>query len=586
MRAGPDATSYTYTTYKTETEKLPEGQRNTFNEALIKGVLLSKESVGEGPKKEAWKTALRIVMWGIIIYVAITLFSGKNKMAGHIGNILMSSPEEVKPEDVTVGFDDVRGMDEAKCEVEEIVNYLKDPDRFSRLGGRLPKGVLMVGPPGTGKTLLARAIAGEAQVPFFHTSGSEFDELLVGQGARRVRDLFERAKQKAPCIIFIDEIDSVGAKRSSNSIHPYANQTINQLLSEMDGFNRNEGIIVIGATNRVEDLDKALLRPGRFDVRVTVMKPDLAGRKDIFNLYLDKITHDKNVVVDTLAKGSTGFTGADIENMVNQAALKAATEGCKRVYMRHLDEARDRILMGPARKQGRFPDEETNRNTAFHEAGHTLVAYFTKNATPLHKVTIIPRGPSMGHTAQLPDKDQYQVTRSQLMAQLDVLMGGRVAEELILGMENVTTGASDDLKRATQLAIEMVKRHGMSTTLGLRDYTVKDENNSLVSVNERSPQTNETIDQEIKKLLDESYARAKDLLTKYKKEHHALAEALLQYETLSADEIGLVIKGKEIPRDATQPIIGEAMGRKQKRGEKFSGLVAIQLERGKLEGKP
>ncbi|VDM83092.1 unnamed protein product, partial [Strongylus vulgaris] len=369
-----------------------------------------------------------------------------------LGSLFFSSTQEVKPEDVQVTFDDVRGMDEAKQEVEEIVSYLRDPEKYSRLGGRLPKGVLLVGPPGTGKTLLARAIAGEAQVPFFHTSGSEFDEVLVGQGARRVRDLFDKAKARAPCIIFIDEVDSVGSKRVSNSIHPYANQTINQLLSEMDGFNRNEGVIVIAATNRVEDLDKALLRPGRFDVRVTVPKPDLAGRIDIFDFYLQRIIHSPNVDPRILAKGSTGFTGADIENMVNQAALKAAKECAPEVTMMHLDEARDRILMGPARTGGRIPDEEANRNTAYHEAGHTLVTLYTKHATPLHKVTIIPRGQSLGHTAMLPEKDEYQMTKGQLLAALDVMMGGRVAEELIFGEDMVTTGAADDLKKATQLA--------------------------------------------------------------------------------------------------------------------------------------
>ncbi|VDK52520.1 unnamed protein product, partial [Cylicostephanus goldi] len=363
-------------------------------------------------------------------------------------------------------------MDEAKQEVEEIVSYLRDPERYSRLGGRLPKGVLLVGPPGTGKTLLARAVAGEAQVPFFHTSGSEFDEVLVGQGARRVRDLFDKAKARAPCIIFIDEVDSVGSKRVSNSIHPYANQTINQLLSEMDGFNRNEGVIVIAATNRVEDLDKALLRPGRFDVRVTVPKPDLAGRIDIFDFYLQRVVHSPNVDPRILAKGSTGFTGADIENMVNQAALKAAKECAPEVTMQHLDEARDRILMGPARTGGRIPDEEANRNTAYHEAGHTLVSLYTKHSTPLHKVTIIPRGQSLGHTATLPEKDEYQMTKGQLLAALDVMMGGRVAEELVFGEDMVTTGAADDLKKATMLAIQMVKAFGMSDKVSFFVFVV------------------------------------------------------------------------------------------------------------------
>ncbi|ETN71161.1 ATP-dependent metallopeptidase HflB [Necator americanus] len=382
------------------------------------------------------------------------------------GSLFFSNPQEVKPEDVQVTFDDVRGMDEAKQEVEEIVSYLRDPEKYSRLGGRLPKGVLLVGPPGTGKTLLARAIAGEAQVPFFHTAGSEFDEVLVGQGARRVRDLFEKAKarrvcspvlifnsfsclilvfHRAPCIIFIDEIDSVGSKRVSNSLHPYANQTINQLLSEMDGFNRNE------------------------------------------------------------------------------------------------------VLMGPARTGGRIPDEEANRNTAYHEAGHTLVSLYTKHATPLHKVTIIPRGQSLGHTATLPEKDEYQMTKSQLLAALDVMMGGRVAEELIFGDDMVTTGAADDLRKASQLASQMVKVFGMSDKVGLRDFTAEDNSStSLVKISDLSPQTAEAIDKEINQVLQDSYQRAKDILSKHKKEHQLLAEALLEYETLSAEEVRQVISGRKI----------------------------------------
>jgi ATP-dependent metalloprotease len=548
-----------YQSYKSELGKLPDQQKKTFSDGFIKGLLASKSNDGSPPPRKTLPFVILIISILVTFFMLSSLLVASDRK---IRSLFMTSAQEVKPEEVSVTFDDVRGMDEAKKEVEEIVSYLRDPERYSRLGGRLPKGVLMVGSPGTGKTLLARAIAGEADVPFFHTSGSEFDEVLVGQGARRVRDLFERAKAKAPCIIFIDEIDSVGSKRVSNSMHPYANQTINQLLSEMDGFARNEGVIVIGATNRIEDLDKALLRPGRFDVRVTVMKPDLEGRRDIFNLYLSRVIHEK-LNVDILAKGTTGFTGADIENMVNQAALKAATEGCSRVQMRHLDDARDRILMGPARIKGRFPDEETNRNTAYHEAGHTLVALFTKDATPLHKVTIIPRGQAMGHTAFLADKEQYQLTRSQMLAQLDVAMGGRVAEELAFGNDNVTTGAANDMKSATSLAKEMVEQFGMSN-IGLRDFTVERERNSLVSLNERGPQTNEAIDQEITRLLRESYERAKDILIKYKKEHQALAEALLEFETLSADEVRTIVSGGKVERTTILPIANVVFGGKRR----------------------
>ncbi|KAH7731277.1 ATP-dependent zinc metalloprotease YME1 isoform X1 [Aphelenchoides avenae] len=560
-----------YQSYKTEVGKMAEPQKKVFTDGYVKGLLTAKPGETTATPKKPFPITL-IITFFILIFLLSSVRVGGDRQ---LRSLFFTSAQEVKPEEVSVTFDDVRGMDEAKKEVEEIVNYLQDPDKYSRLGGRLPKGVLLVGPPGTGKTLLARAIAGEADVPFFHTSGSEFDEVLVGQGARRVRDLFERAKAKAPCIIFIDEIDSVGSKRVSNGLHPYANQTINQLLSEMDGFTRNEGVIVIGATNRIEDLDKALLRPGRFDVRVTVPTPDLEGRKDIFSLYLSRIIHEK-LNIEPLAKGTTGFTGADIENMVNQAALKAATEGCSRVLTRHLEDAKDRILMGPARMKGRLPDEETNKNTAYHEAGHTLVALHTKDATPLHKVTIIPRGQSGGHTAFLPEKDQYQVTRAQLLAQLDVAMGGRVAEELVFGNDKVTTGASSDLKRATALAREMVEVFGFSDRLGLRDFTVDRDTNTVINVNERGPQTNELIDQEISRLLQESYERAKNILTKYKKEHQLLAEALLEHETLTADEVRSVVNGGKIERLTVKPLPTNVVFG-SKRRDKRPAIVQVQV---------
>ncbi|CAJ0574014.1 unnamed protein product, partial [Mesorhabditis spiculigera] len=546
--------------YDSEIKKLQPEQQKFFMDGYVKSLLLNHKA-SETDSKEpprtysksffgsyaAFCTVLCSIWIGSNIY-SLFFSDGKGGKSSTLSVLFQATPQELKPEDSQITFDDVKGMDEAKAEVQEIVSYLQDPDRYSRLGGRLPKGVLLVGPPGTGKTLLARAIAGEAHVPFFHTSGSEFDEVLVGQGARRIRELFDKAKDRAPCIIFIDEIDSVGSKRVSNSMHPYANQTINQLLSEMDGFVQNTGIIVIAATNRVEDLDKALLRPGRFDVRVTVSKPDLQGRRDIFEHYLDRIVHADNIQVQALAKGTTGFTGADIENMVNQAALKAATEGCVEVTMPHLDEARDRVLMGPARLAGRIPDEEANKNTAYHEAGHTLVGMMTKDSTPLHKVTIIPRGSSMGHTALLPEKDSYQMTKAQLYAQLDMMMGGRVAEELIFGTDKVSTGAADDLKKATNLATQMVKHYGFSDKVGLRDFSTDEDSKSLIKMNELSPQTSLLIDQEIDRLLNESFARAKEILVKHKKEHKALAEALLEYETLSAEEVREIVAGKKLKR--------------------------------------
>ncbi|GLH08460.1 26S proteasome regulatory subunit 8 [Gryllus bimaculatus] len=404
-----------------------------------------------------------LIMLSVAIFISfLAIFSGSSfrlQLGNHV---------EVDPEDIHVTFNDVKGVDGAKEELRDVVEFLKFPEKFSVLGGKLPKGVLLVGPPGTGKTLLARAVAGEAGVPFFHAAGPEFDEILVGQGARRVRDLFKAAKENAPCVVFIDEIDSVGSKRTNSVLHPYANQTINQLLSEMDGFHQNEGVIVLGATNRRDDLDKALLRPGRFDLEITVPVPDYVGRKDILKLYLGRILC-KNMDVELLARGTTGFTGADLENMVNQAALKAAIEGAEHVSMKHLDNARDKVLMGPERKS-RIPDEEANTITAYHEGGHAIVAYYTKDSHPLHKVTIIPRGPSLGHTAYIPEKERYHVTKAQLLALMDTLMGGRAAEELVFGAEKITSGASSDLQQATAIATHMVKDWGMSERVGLRTY--------------------------------------------------------------------------------------------------------------------
>ncbi|XP_072755645.1 ATP-dependent zinc metalloprotease YME1L isoform X1 [Anoplolepis gracilipes] len=456
---------------------------------------------------------------------------------GGIFKLPMSHRIEIDPEDIHVTFNDVKGVDEAKQELLNVVEFLKNPDKFSALGGKLPKGVLLVGPPGTGKTLLARAVAGEAGVPFFHVAGPEFDEILVGQGARRVRDLFRAAKEKAPCVVFIDEIDSVGAKRTNSVLHPYANQTINQLLSEMDGFRQNEGVIVLGATNRRKDLDKALMRPGRFDVEIYISKPDYFGRKEILDLYLSRIlTHEVDTVY--LARCTTGFTGADLENMINQAALRAAIDEADCVTMKHLEYARDKVLMGPEGKL-KLCDEEVNRITAYHEAGHALVAFHTKDAVPLHKVTIVPRGLSLGHTSYMHEKDVYHVTKSQLLARMDSMMGGRAAEELIFGPEKVTTGASSDLVEATKIAELMVKNYGMSEKVGFRSIT---ENKKLFSNNNTyAPSTNEVIDNEVKRILQESFERAKSILKTHAKEHKQLAEALLQYETLDADDVAAIV---------------------------------------------
>jgi len=363
---------------------------------------------------------------------------------------------EIMPEDIEITFDDVKGCDEAKQELQEIVDFLMNPEKFSALGGKLPKGCLLEGPPGTGKTLLAKAVAGQAGVPFFQASGSEFDEVLVGQGAKRVRDLFKTAKQRAPCVIFIDEIDSVGGKRTSSTLHPYANQTINQLLSEMDGFADNDGVIVIGATNRKDDLDQALLRPGRFDSVVRLEIPDMKGRKEILELYLSKIKHDHSVEIDKLSKMTVGFTPAELENMVNISAIRAAVEGKEWVTMTEFEYSHDKQTIGTDWKS-RVRHKDDLKITAYHEAGHTLVNIFTENTNPLHKVTIVSKGQSGGHTAFIPERDETHRLKCQLLAQIDVLMGGRVAEEIIFGKDKITGGASSDLQVATNIAKVYVK---------------------------------------------------------------------------------------------------------------------------------
>uniref|UniRef100_A0A0N5BT93 AAA domain-containing protein n=1 Tax=Strongyloides papillosus TaxID=174720 RepID=A0A0N5BT93_STREA len=444
----------------------------------------------------------------------------------------------------------------------EIVEHLRKPEKYIRLGGKLPKGLMLIGPTGTGKTFLARAIAGEANVPFFYKTGSEFNEASAGEGVEKIRELFRTAKRNAPCIIFIDEIDSICSKGVSKGLHPYANTTINQILKEMDGFDNSEGIIVIGATNRPEDLDKALIRPGRFDIHVNCSIPDLSGRMEIFKHYLDKVPH-RNIDIDVLAKTTTGFSAADISNVVNQAALKAATEDCHYVLQKHLEDASDRVIMGPARIKGKLPDKESNRITAYHEAGHTLVALYTPYATPLHKVTIIPRQKSLGNTSFMSEKDKYHATKAEILARIDVLMGGRAAEELIFGKDLITTGASDDLEKATLLAYEFIMEFGTSGDITLRRYE-SDILNILQILNPYllSPQAIEKTNIEIDKIMNQSYARAKSILTKKAVEHKRLAEALLEYGTLTAKEVQSVIEGKPLKKESTENLSGVEKKRK------------------------
>ncbi|OAY30281.1 ATP-dependent zinc metalloprotease FTSH 11, chloroplastic/mitochondrial [Manihot esculenta] len=435
--------------------------------------------------------------------------------------------KEVMPEKNVKTFKDVKGCDDAKQELEEVVEYLKNPSKFTRLGGKLPKGILLTGAPGTGKTLLAKAIAGEAGVPFFYRAGSEFEEMFVGVGARRVRSLFQAAKKKAPCIIFIDEIDAVGSTRKQWEGH--TKKTLHQLLVEMDGFEQNEGIILMAATNLPDILDPALTRPGRFDRHIVVPNPDVRGRQEILELYLQDKPLANDVDVKAIARGTPGFNGADLANLVNIAAIKAAVEGAEKLTAAQLEFAKDRIIMGTERKT-MFISEESKKLTAYHESGHAIVAFNTDGAHPIHKATIMPRGSALGMVTQLPSSDETSISKKQLLARLDVCMGGRVAEELIFGQDQITTGASSDLHTATELAHYMVSNCGMSDAIG------------PVHIKERpSSELQSRIDAEVVKLLREAYDRVKALLKKHEKALHALANALLEYETLSAEEIKRIL---------------------------------------------
>ena len=457
-----------------------------------------------------------------------------------------------------ITFEDVAGIDEAKQELEEIVEYLKDPQKFQRLGGKIPKGVLLVGPPGTGKTLLARAIAGEANVPFFTISGSDFVEMFVGVGASRVRDMFEQGKKNAPCIIFIDEIDAVGRHRGAGlgGGNDEREQTLNQLLVEMDGFEANEGVILIAATNRPDVLDPALLRPGRFDRQVVVPNPDVVGREKILKVHMRKVPLASDVDAKIIARGTPGFSGADLANLVNEAALMAARRGKRSVAMGEFEHAKDKVMMG-AERRSMVMTEEEKKLTAYHEFGHALCMLYAEGHEPLHKVTIIPRGRALGITMYLPERDKYSQSKLEIKAMVASLFGGRVAEELIFGTERVTTGAADDIRRATYLARRMVTEFGFSEKLGPLRYSENEEEVFLGhSVTQRknvSDATARVIDEEIRRIVDEGEQTARDILTTRLDELHALAKGLLEYETLSADEIRRIIKGERIVREAAAP---------------------------------
>jgi cell division protease FtsH len=448
-----------------------------------------------------------------------------------------------------VTFEDVAGIDEAKDDLQEIVEFLKDPAKFQRLGGRIPKGALLVGPPGTGKTLLARAIAGEANVPFFTISGSDFVEMFVGVGASRVRDMFEQAKQNAPCIIFIDEIDAVGRHRGAGlgGGNDEREQTLNQLLVEMDGFEANESIILIAATNRPDVLDPALLRPGRFDRQVVVPNPDIIGREKILKVHMKKTPLASDVDARVIARGTPGFSGADLANLVNEAALLAARRGKRLVSMSEFEDAKDKVMMG-AERRSMVMTEEEKKLTAYHEGGHALVAMNLEASDPIHKATIIPRGRALGMVMRLPERDLVSVTRARLKADLAVAMGGRIAEELIFGHEKVTSGASSDIQMATNMAKAMVTRYGMSEDLGPLAYAENEQEvflgHSVSRTQNMSEETQRRIDSEVRRLVEEGYETAKKILTEKMEHLHLIAKGLLEYETLSGDEIAGLLRGE------------------------------------------
>jgi len=488
-----------------------------------------------------------LLLIGVWIFFMRQMQSGGGKAMGFGKSRARLLTEKVG----RVTFDDVAGIEEAKQELQEIVEFLKDPQKFQRLGGKIPKGVLLVGPPGTGKTLLARAIAGEANVPFFTISGSDFVEMFVGVGASRVRDMFEQGKKNAPCIIFIDEIDAVGRHRGAGlgGGNDEREQTLNQLLVEMDGFEANEGVILVAATNRPDVLDPALLRPGRFDRQVVVPNPDILGREQILKVHMRKVPLAPDVDAKIIARGTPGFSGADLANLVNEAALMAARVGRRVVTMAEFESAKDKVMMGAERRSMVMTDED-KKLTAFHEAGHALVMLHAKGHEPLHKVTIIPRGRALGVTMWLPERDKYSVSKIELEAKLASMFGGRVAEELIFGVESITTGASDDIRQATNLARRMVTEFGFSDKLGPLRYSENEEEVFLGhSVTQRknvSDATAKVIDDEIRRLVEEGEATARRILSEHTAELNVIAKGLLEFETLSADEIQALLRGEPI----------------------------------------
>ena len=515
-------------------------------------------SISAKPEKEGGSIFLNILIswFPMLLLIAVWIFFMR-QMQGGGGKAMgfgKSKAKLLNEKSGKVTFEDVAGVDEAKDDLQEIVEFLKDPSKFQRLGGRIPKGALLVGPPGTGKTLLARAIAGEANVPFFTISGSDFVEMFVGVGASRVRDMFEQAKKNAPCIIFIDEIDAVGRSRGAGlgGGNDEREQTLNQLLVEMDGFETNEGIILIAATNRPDVLDPALLRPGRFDRQVVVPNPDIIGREKILKVHIRKVPISSDVDIRAIARGTPGFSGADLANIVNEAALLAARRGLKLVSNAEFEDSKDKVMMGPERRSMVMTEEERTL-TAYHEAGHALVSLNYSSSDPIHKATIIPRGRALGMVMRLPERDQISITREKMFANLAVAMGGRIAEEEVFGYDKVTSGASSDIKQATDLARAMVMQYGMSEKLGFLSYGDNEEEvflgRSVARTQSMSEETQKQVDSEVKVIVDKSYKDAEKIIKDKRKDLDIIAKGLLDYETLTGDEIINLLKGIDPTRE-------------------------------------
>lgn len=508
-----------------------------------------------------------LVSWGpMLLLIGVWVYFMRQMQGGGKGGAFSFGKSKARMLDEstnTVTFADVAGCDEAKEEVKEVVDFLKDPAKFQKLGGRIPRGLLLVGPPGTGKTLLAKGIAGEAKVPFFSISGSDFVEMFVGVGAARVRDMFDNAKKNAPCIIFIDEIDAVGRQRGAGvgGGNDEREQTLNQMLVEMDGFETNVGVIVVAATNRPDILDAALLRPGRFDRQVYVTLPDIRGREQILNVHMRKVPLGQDVNASVIARGTPGMSGADLANLCNEAALMAARRSARTVEMQDFEKAKDKILMGPERKSMVMPEEE-RRNTAYHESGHALLGKMLPKCDPVHKVTIIPRGRALGVTMSLPAQDRYSYDREYMLSQISMLFGGRIAEEVF--MNQMTTGASNDFERATSLARDMVTRYGMTEALGPMVYAENEGEvflgRSVTKTNNMSEATLQKVDTEVRRIIDQQYSLARNLIEDNKDKMHAMAKALLEWETIDVEQMDDIMAGREPrpPKDWTprNPSVG------------------------------